>query len=221
MTHRWIAPLLSLALLSGCGPGARRPSDADIAAYLAQSEPDYLQVSGVAPKFEALRSLGGHDLPAGSWRVNVTFNLHATQDLYAPQPGAREARAAFEHTVAGFELMRVQRIEATNALAVRVGLMKQGDPGPEPAVPVVVSTHDKQDLSDSVVLLAQPDGAHWKFAQMAAQTLSDEQIGVPMADLRTANPHTVFVTAGSSEDNAYRERQARFLAALSKAAAQP
>ncbi len=221
MTLRWIAPLLGLALLSGCGQDAKKPSAADIAAYLAQSEPEYLQVSGVSPRFEALKQLSGKDVPAGSWRVTVTFNLHATQELYAPQPGAREARAEFQHTVAAFELMRVARIQAAEQLAARVGLMKKGDVAPEPAVPVVVTTHAKQDLSDSVVLLAQPEGARWNFVQMGAQALSDEAIGIPLADLRANNPHAVFVVAGTDEDRSYRDRAERYLAALAKAGAQP
>ncbi len=221
MKLRATAPLLALAILSGCGPAAKKPSDADIAAYLAQSEPDYLQVSGVAPSFEAVSTMGTSSLPPGSWKVTVRFNLHATQDLYAPQAGAREARAAFDHPVAAFEMMRVARIAAAERAATQLGLMRKGDPAPEPAVPVAVRTHDKQDLSDSVVLLAQPDGAHWKFAQTGPQSLSDEAIGVRLADLRASNPHTVFVVAGSDEDRTYREREERFLAALAQASAKP
>ena len=130
MLPRATATLLTLAALSGCGPPAKRPTDADIAAYLAQSEPTYLQVSGVKPSFEATKTLGSRDLPAGSWRVHVDFTLRATQDLYAPPADMRQRRADFDRAVAAFEVYRVPRIEAANQLAVRVGLMKQGDAAP-------------------------------------------------------------------------------------------
>ena len=219
MSSRATATLLALAALSGCGPAGKRPSDADIAAYLAQSEPAYLQVGGVKPGFEAIRTLGSKSLPAGSWRVHVDFTLRATEDLYAPAAGTRQKRAEFDRAVAAFEMYRVPRTEAANQLATRIGLMKQGDAAPEPAVPVALVTHARQVLSDNVTLLAQPDGAGWKFAQLSAQALSDDAIGAPVSDLRSTSPRTVFVTAGSDEARAYEEREQKFLAALSKALA--
>ena len=217
MFLRATATMLALAALSGCGPAPKKPAEADIAAYLAQSEPSYLQVSGVKASFEAMKTLGTHDLPAGSWRVHVDFTLRATQDLYAPQSDTRQKRADFDRAVASFELYRVPRIEAANQLAVRIGLMKQGDAGPEPAVQIALVTHDKQELPDSVTLLAQPDGAGWKFAQLGAQTLGDDAIGAPLADIHATSPHTVFVMAGSEEARADALREQRYLAALTKA----
>ncbi len=216
MSPRATATLLTLAALSGCGPAAKKPADADIAAYLAQSEPIYLQVSGVKPSFEAMKTLGSKDLPAGSWRVHVDFTLRAAQDLYAPTGDTRQKRADFDRAVTAFEMYRVPRIEAANQLAVRIGLMKQGDAAPEPAVPITIVTHAKQELADSVTLLAQPDGNGWKFAQLSAQALSDDAIGAPESDLRATSPHTVFVMAGSDEARSYALREQKFLAALSK-----
>lgn len=221
MTVRAAAAFLALAALSGCGSDAKKPSDADIAAYLAQSEPAYLRVSGVKPVFEAISSLGSKTLPAGSWRVKVAFMLHTAEDLYAPAQGARENRAAFDHAVAAFEQYRVARISAAEQLAMKIGLMKQGDATPEPAVPVSVVNHANQDLNDSVTLLAQPDGTGWKFAQLSAQALADDAIGATLADIKATSPHTVFVMAGSDDDKSYALRQQRYLATLAKALAKP
>ncbi len=211
---RFTGTLLILLALSGCGSDAKKPTDADIAAYLAQSSPNYLHVSGVKSSFTAAKV-------AGSWRVKVDFTLHATEDLYGPQSNVRAMRADFDHAVANFEQYRVARIAAVDQLARQVGLMKPGDAAPEPAVPVMLITHAKQDLADSVTLLAQPDGAGWKFFQLDAQTLPEDAIGAPLADVRAASPHTVFVMAGSDEDRAYAVRRQRFLAAVAKAAQQP
>ncbi len=218
MFLRATATLLALTALSGCGPAAKTPTAADIAAYLAQSEPTYLQVGGVKPSFVAMKTLGPRDLPAGSWRVHVDFTLRAAEDLYAPAAGMRQQRADFDRAVAAFELYRVPRIEAANQLATRIGLMKQGDAAPEPAVPIAIVTHAKQTLSDTATLLAQPDGNGWKFAALGAQALSDDAIGAPVADLRATSPHSVFVMAGSEEAGVAARREQRYLAALSKAA---
>ncbi len=217
MPPRATATLLTLAALSGCGPSAKRPTDADIAAYVAQSEPSYLQVSGVKASFEAMRTLGSRDLPAGSWRMHVDFTLRAGQDLYAPPADTRQRRADFDRALAAFEMYRVPRIEAANQLAVQVGLMKQGEAAPEPAVPLAIVTHARQERSDNVILLAQPDGSGWKFAQLGAQALSDDAIGAPVTDLRATSPHTVFVMAGSEEARTAALREQRYLGALSKA----
>ena len=220
MSPRAIASLLLITALSACGSDAKKPADADIAAYLAQSEPGYLQVSGVKPRFEAIHALGSKTLPAGSWRVHTDFILHAKEDLYAPQPGTRQRRADFDRAVAAFELYRVARITAAEQLAVKMGLMKPGDAAPEPAVPLSLVTHAKQDLADSATLLAQPDGTGWKFFALSEQALADDAIGAPVADMRAASPHTVFVMAGSDEDRSSNLRAQRYLATLAKAAAQ-
>ena len=216
MSYRAAATLLALTALAACGPAAKKPADADVAAYLAQSEPTYLQVSGVKTSFEAISTLGRKNLPAGSWRVHVDFTLHAREDLYAPQTGYRERRADFERAVAAVEQYRVARIAAVERLAKQLGLMKQDDAAPEPAVPLTIVTHEKQDLADSVTLLAQPDGAGWKFAQLSEQALADDAIGAPVADMRSTHPHAVFVIAGSAEEQDYTAREARFLDILRK-----
>ncbi len=221
MFLRAIVTLLSLAALSGCGPAAKKPADADIAAYLAQSEPTYLQVTGVKPSFEALKTLGSRDLPAGSWRVQVDFTLRATEDLYGPPADMRQRRADFDRAVAAFEMYRMARIQAAEQLAARIGLMKQGDAAPEPAVPVSIVTHAKEERADSVTLLAQPDGKGWKFAQLGAQALGDDAIGATLADLRATSPHTNFVMAGSDEARADAMREQKYLAALAKASNGP
>lgn len=219
MPKRATATLLTLAALAGCVPPAKKPADADIAAYLAQSEPTYLQVSGVKPGFEVMKTLGSKDLPAGSWRVHVDFTLRAAEDLYAPPADMRQRHADFDRAVAAFELYRVPRIEAANQLAARIGLMKQGDAAPEPAVPLAIVTHAKQELTDSVTLLAEPDGHGWRFVQLSAQALSDDAIGAPVSDLRATSPHTVFVMAGSDDARAHATREQKYLAALAKSLA--
>lgn len=209
------------AALTGCSKPGPKPSNADIAGYLAQVQPGTLQVRDVRPSFEALSELGSSKLPTGSWRVLVQFTLHAQQDLYAPTATGLEQRADFDRAVAQFEQFRVARIAGVEQLAHRADLMPPGAIAPEPAMPVSVVTHKNQDLADTVTLLAQPDGTGWKFVQLDAQTLSDAAIGAPLDDLRRQSPATHFVVADSAEEQMFRTRAARFLQVLAKAAAQP
>ncbi len=220
MRNRATLALLATAALTSCGPKAKQPAEADVAAYLAQSEPSYLQVSGVKASYEAATSLGASPLPPGSWRVHVDFTLRPNEDLYAPPADERDRRADFDRQVAAFEIYRLPRIEAANELAARIGLMKKGDAGPEPAVPLSLVHHAKEPLADSVTLLAQPDGAGWKFVQLSAQALSDDTIGAPVSDLRATSPHTVFVMAGTDEARSYATREAKYLGALKKSASE-
>ena len=210
--------LIGLSVAS-CGKSAPKPADADIAAYLAQSAPRYVRVDAVTPTFEAVKDTGNGKVVAGSWRVSVGFTLHALEDLYAPVGYAAGQRAAFDKVVRGFEMYRLERVAAAEQLAQRVGLMKDGDAAPEPAVPVHVVTHAGQDLTDHVTLLAQPDGKGWKFFQLDAQTLGDDVIGAPVAVLREAAKRTAFVVEGSPEDRAFQGREQKYLETLSKAAA--
>jgi hypothetical protein len=212
--------ILSIALvLSCCGKPAPKPADADIAAYLAQSAPPYVRISGVTPTFEAVKDNGDGKVVPGSWRVSVAFTLHTTEDLYGPVGYAGGQRAAFDKVVRGFEMYRTERVAAAEQLAQRVGLMKAGDAAPEPAVPVHVINRAGQDLPDHVTLLAQPDGAHWKFFQLDAQSLGDDVIGAPVATLRQSAPRTIFVVEGSPDDRTYQQREQRYLETLNKAAA--
>ncbi len=211
-----MAVALALAA-AGCGKPAPKPADADVAAYLGQGQPTYVRVGQVATSFEPMRQLGGTALPEGSWRIKVSFVLHAGQDLFAPVPEAAAQRAAFDRAVAGVEEFRLPRIAAVEQLGRSAGLMKEGAKAPEPAVPVSVVAHKDQDLPDQVTLLAEPDGHGWKFVQLDAQSLSDDAIGAPLDELRRQSPSTVFVEAGSPEARAYAERARRFLEVLSKA----
>ncbi len=211
------AVLLAPLLLTGCGDDAKKPSEADMAAYLAQSEPSWLHVSGVKGEFEKVDTSAGSKVAEGSWRVHVTFNLHATEDLYAPESDAKALRLTFDKVVNGFTGFREARIAAVNGLAERAGLIRPGDATPEPAVPVVLTTHANQDIPDEVTLLAQPQGSVWSFVQTDAQKVSDSDIGTPLDDIRRSSPRTVFVIAGSEEDRAYRVRAAQFLSAIAKA----
>ncbi len=221
--HMKSAPILASAALglalavSGCGKSGPKPSDADIAAYLAQGQPGYLRLGQVKATFEPIGNLGSSKLPDGSWRVHVQFVLHAQQDLYTPTQAGRAQRAAFDRAVAGVEEFRTARIAAVEQLGRQAGLMAQGAASPEPAMPVNVTTHKGQDLDDRVTLLAEPDGHGWKFFQTDAQSLSDEAIGAPLDTLKQDSPKTVFVTAGSDDERSYRERERRFLDVLSKA----
>ncbi len=208
--------LLTFALCS-CGKSGPKPSDADIAAYLAQGQPNYLRLGQVKATYEPASALGNGKLPEGSWRVHVQFVLHAQQDLFAPTPAGRAQRAAFDRAVAQTEEFRVARIAAVEQLGRQAGLMAPDAASPEPAMPVSIATHKDQDLNDQVTLLAEPDGHGWKFFQLDAQSLGDDAIGAPLETLKQASPHTVFVTEGSDEERSFRAREARFLDILSKA----
>ena len=210
MNTRFTA-LLVMALVS-CGKSGPKPADADIAAYLAQSQPSYLRFGQLKTGFEP-----ASNLPEGSWRVHVEFVLHAQQDLFAPTQAGRAQRAAFDMAVARTEAFRVARIAAVEQLARQAGLMAPAAAAPDPAMPVSLVTHKDQDLDDRVTLLAQPDGHGWKFFQLDAQALGDDAIGAPLETLKSDNPKTVFVIAGSEEERSYRAREARFLDVLSKA----
>jgi hypothetical protein len=217
MSLRAAASLLTVLAIAGCGSNAKKPSDADIAAYLAQSQPGYLHITNVTTSFEPAKSGGGTTVPDGSWVVKVNFNLHATQDLYGPVPQTRQERQNFDAAVMKFEEFRARRIAYVNQLGLRGGLMKQGDAAPEPAVAVTVVTHSGADLADSVTLLAQPDGTAWKFAQTGAQSLSDDQVGAPLKDLQASAPHTHFVQADTEEERQLHNVMLQFLAKLAEA----
>ena len=203
------------AFLSACGKSGPKPADTDVAAYLAQTQPQYLRIGQVKTGFEAPASAS--KLPEGSWRVHVDFVLHAQQDLFAPTPDARARRADFDMAVAKAEQFRVARIAGVEQLGRQVGLMAEGASAPEPAIPVRLVTHKDQERPDSVTLVAEPDGKGWKFFQADAQALDDETVGAPMNALRATSPHTVFVTEGSPEARDFRAREARFLEVLARA----
>ena len=201
--------------LSACGKSGPKPSDADIAAYLAQSQPQYLRISQVRTGFETPSAAS--KLPEGSWRVKVSFVLRAQQDLFAPLPDARKRRADFDLAVAKVEQFRVSRIAGVEQLGRQAGLMADGASSPEPAVSVRMATRKDQEREDAVTLVAEPDGHGWKFFQADAQTLDDDTVGAPLESLRAGSPHTAFVTAGSAEESDSRKREARFLDILSRA----
>jgi hypothetical protein len=213
MSLRAAASLFALLALAGCGSNAKKPSDADIAAYLGQTEPAYLRLGNITTSFEAAAG----NVPAGSWVVHVKYSLHATQDLYAPTPAARTERATFDAAVMKFEAFRTTRIAAVEQLALRNGLMRRGDGAPEPAVPLEIVTHKDQDRDDGVTLLAQPDGAGWKFAQKDAQLLSDDAIGAPLADIKATSADLHFVVVGTEEERDFHNRMLGFLARLNQA----
>ncbi len=201
--------------LSACGPSGPRPADADIGAYLAQTQPQYLRIGQVRTAFQAPASAS--KLPAGSWRVHVDFVLRAQQDLFAPTPDSRGRRAGFDLAVAKVEQFRVARIAAVEQLGRQAGLIPEGASVPEPAVSVRLVTRKDQERADSVTLVAEPDGKSWKFFQADAQSLDDEAVGAPLEALRSASPHIVFVAEGSQEEREARAREARFLDVLARA----
>jgi len=209
--------LLTALALAGCGSSAKKPSDADIAAYLGQSQPSYLRVGNVSPSFEVAKSSSGPALPEGSWRITIAYTLHATEDLYAAAADTRQQRLDFDRQVSKFEAFRANRIAYAEQVAQRAGLMKQGDPAPEPPVSVSVVTHSSQDLQDRVTLLAEPDGTGWKFFQTDAQALSDDQVGAPLATLKSGATHTHFVVGGTEEERSFHNSMLRYLAALARA----
>lgn len=212
-----IAPLAMLMTVASCGKSGPKPTDADVAAYIAQSEPSYVRVGQVSTSFEAADKLGGKDLPGGSWRVDVHFVLHTLQDLYAPTSESRAQRAAFDRAVASVEQYRLPRIAAVEQLGKDAGLMPEGASAPEPPLVLAQVNPAGQDLPDHVALLAQPDGKGWKFFQLDAQALGDDAIGAPIEEIKRSNPTTIFVNAGSVEARDYNGRVRRFLEVLSKA----
>lgn len=212
-----MAAAVLLLWSAGCGKSGPKPADADVAAYLARAQPTYLRVGHVETSFEPMTDLGASKLPAGSWKIVVHFVLHAEQDLFAPTAETRSHRAAFDRAIGEVELYRVARIAAVNQLGKQAGLVAPGATAPEPAVAVGLVTHKDQDLPDQVTLLAEPDGQGWKFFQLDAQSLSDDAIGTPMDDLRSASPTVRFVTAGTDEAKADAAKEQRFLDVLAKA----
>ncbi len=201
--------------MSGCGQSGPKPAETDVAAYLAQTQPQYLRIGQVKTSFE--QPGGSSKLPAGSWRVHVDFVLRAQQDLFAPVPDSRSRRARFDLAVAKVEEFRVARIAGVEQLGKQLGLMAQGASAPEPAVSVRLVTRKEQERPDSVTLIAEPDGKIWKFFQADAQSLDDETVGAPMEALRATSPHTVLVTEGSAEERDARARETRFLDVLAHA----
>ena len=204
-----------LLAASGCGKSGPKPADADIAAYLAQTQPQYVRIGQIRTAFQAPSSAS--KLPDGSWRVHVDFVLRAQQDLYTPVPDTRARRSSFDRAVAQFEQFRVKRIAAIEQGGRQLGLVADGASAPEPAVSVRLATRKDEERADSVTLLAEPDGKEWKFFQADAQSLNDETVGAPLDVLRATSPHTVLVTEGSDEERDHRTREARFLDALLKA----
>ena len=210
---RVISTFLLVLMVAGCGKSGPKPGDADIAAYLAQSQPAYVRVGQVG--VTAIRPAQGGQ--PGAWRIDVHYTLHATEDLFAPTQAARAQRAAFDRAVGAVENYRVQRIEAVEQLAKQVGLMPDGARSPEPAMEVALVTHKDEEKPDSVTLLAQPQGHAWQFFQLTAQSLADDQVGAPMDELKRASPATHFVTAGTDEARTEAGRATRFLDVLSRA----
>ncbi len=211
-TSSLLAGLAICLTLAACGKSGPKPSNADIAAYLAQNQPSYLRVGQVsAGSFEPARGL-----PDGSWRMQVKFVLRAEQDLFAPIAAARSQRAIFDLAVAKAEQFRLARIAAVEQMGRQAGLMPPGARAPEPAVPVHLATHKDQELSDNVTLLAQPDGHGWRFFQAGPQALDDTAIGAPMEFLRRDSPSVIFVTEGSKEDRDYWAREQKFMAVLAR-----
>ena len=204
----WMGTALALA---GCGQHGPKPTDGDIEAYLAASQPAYVRVTKVSGRFEGISSLGSSKLPEGSWRVHVTFTLEPREDLLAPTAASRAHRADFDRAVAGMEEFRIGRIEAVDRLGRQLGLVAAGASSPESAVVVAVSARRGQALEDKVDLLAEPEGKGWRFFQLNAQSLDDATIGAPMATLKAGAPKTVFVAAGSQEEREFAAREKRFL----------
>ncbi len=210
---RVISTFTLLLMATACSKSGPKPSDADIAAYLAQSQPAYVHVGQVG--VTSMRPAeGGRE---GAWRIDVHYVLHASQDLYAPTPASRAQRAAFDKAVGAVENYRVQRIEAVEQLARQVGLMPDGARAPEPAMEVALVTHKNDEKSDSVTLLAQPEGHGWQFFQLTAQSLADDEVGVPLNELKRVSPTTQFVTAGTDEARDAAGKAARFLNVLARA----
>ncbi len=210
---RLIWAMLAVAAFAGCEKSGPKPSEADIAAYLAQSEPAYVHVGQVSLA-EIRPAQSGRP---GAWRIDVRYTLHASEDLYASTPAARARRAAFDRAVGAAEDYRVQRIAAVEQLARQVGLMPEGARSPEPAMDVELVTHKDEEKPDSVTLLAQPDGHTWQFFQLTAQSLADDQVGAPLDELKRASPATRFVIAGTDEARAEDGKAARFLDVLARA----
>jgi hypothetical protein len=203
--------------LAGCGSPAKKPSIAEIATYLVQSQPTYLHVSGVSGDFAAAKAAGSTSLPDGSWQIRVQFVLQAQEDLYGPTAASAAMQINFDRTVTATEQFHATRIAAVDQLATRIGLLQPGAVDPEPAIPVTLTTHKGQAVTDHVTLIAQPAGQGWKFVQEGAAAPSSDAIGTPLETLRQANPKTVYVIAGSDQEQNYRNRENQFLQILAKA----
>ena len=201
---------------SSCSPPKKKPADDQISHYVSDQLPPYLSVRAIKTDYEFISKLGDSKLPDGSWKVTAQMTLRTAEDLYAVTPQARQQHKDFERAVVDAEKMRTARIQAVEAYARKLGLLKDPQLGPMPAFAVAISNHQGDEIADRVTLLAQPDGQNWKFAQLDAQTLDTTKLGEPLALLRRENPNLNLVVAGSPEEKDFSTRQAQFLAALAR-----
>jgi hypothetical protein len=205
---------LAAPLLVACCGSPKKPTEADISAYLAKASAGTLHFSSLSSRIDAPSPTETAALPANSWRVTVQYAGKAQADLYRLSDDAAMRRTAFDQAVSATEAFRAKRIEAVENFASKLGLMKAGAVSPEPALPAVLATKQGQSVSGAVTLLAEPDGPAWRFVPEGA--LPSVRYGETLAQLQADYPTYPVVMAGSAEDQAYSRREKSFLDALSK-----
>jgi hypothetical protein len=210
-----LATAALLGALAACSTPKKPPED-QISKYIGDHLPPYLSIRSISTSFEQASAMGGSALPAGSWRVTADLRLRTAEDLYAITAQAQALRTDFAAAVSKAEGFRIARIRGVEAFAAKLGLMKDPQMGPMPALPVALATHKGDELPDQVTLLAEPEGAGWKFTQAGPQTLDTSKSGAPFAALKADNPTLTLVLQGSDEAASYRARQADFLAQLKR-----
>ena len=212
---RSVATTALLGALAACST-PKKPQADQIAKYVGDHLPPYLSIRSISTSFEQASAMGGSALPAGSWRVTANLRLRTAEDLYAITAQARALRTEFAAAVSKAEGFRVARIRGVEAFAAKLGLIKDPEVGPMPALPVALATHKGDELPDRVTLLAEPTGAGWTFTQMRPPTPDTSKVGKPFAALQADNPALTLVLQGSDEAASYRARQADFLAQLKR-----
>lgn len=224
MTHlRSLSALtlcLVLVLANSCGkPKPKegpKPSNDQVSRYLSDDLPPYLTIHSIETSDDAVEEMGRAKAKPGSWRITVRFVVRTAQDLYAPTAQSKAFYTDFRKAVVASEKLRLQRIQAVEAFAAKLGLMKDRASGPAPALAASLVRHSGDDVADGVTLLAEPDGAGWRFVQLDAQSMDVGTLGAPYAALQRDNPKLSIVLEGSPEDVDFRKREAAFLDGLKK-----
>ncbi len=206
----------ALLTAASCSPPKKKPADDQVSHYFSDQLPPYLSVRAITTDYESITKLGESKLPDGSWKIIARMTLRTAEDLYAVTPEAKQQHKDFERAVFGAEKMRTARIQAVEAFAQKLGLLKDKQLGPMPAFSLAIANHQGDEIADRVTLLAQPDGSNWKFAQLDAQSLDTTKLGEPLATLRRENPSLNLVVAGSPEEKDFSTRQAQFLSGLAR-----
>ncbi len=205
MSHARAGAGLAMALLlASCGSSSK-PTEADIAAYLATLQPGLLKFGPIHASIDPAAA------PSGAWKITVSYTATAQTGLYRLADGTLAERLAFERTVTAVEGFRAPRITAVEDYAKKLGLMQEGGAMPEPALVATLVAKQGDSLTGTLVLTAAPANGSWNFTPA-----SPIPQGQPLDRIKAAYPHSVVVIQGSAQDVDYHARQDAFLTSLAK-----